>query len=629
MTDQRTQFNDVLSKYQKARSFTKDWHSNVERWRKLYNMAHYSKQAGAREVQYSDPTFTNTVDLAVGIMLSNQLRWHAYGFTPTYIEQKDTGKIEKLLEGILSANDDRQERFQRFELFQNFVRDGGGVLYSVFDPEIADRSKRLVEDPSGEGIPSRWVFGEVPITIQVIDPLKFFCLPGGPKRWLLMGREENMTVMDVELIYGVKIDKFAHLSDMEKSTTIGKFVDIWDYVSVEDIIPGSFTDLAPSLDSVPVSGDMTEGVTQVKTHLAIRNTAMFDMIPLRGPEIMTGYEELPYTVQFYKPTGSDSNQWQSILSPLEDSVSLLERSFNRRAYQIDVFTSLPLVTKTQPGRTINIDPGLYNSVSISPDESIEFPTWPGNSPDLEMHMDFLRSRIQQSGFSDVMFGQGSGEAAGYAMSQLGDQNRIRLEQPIKHIELLFTSWAKKSLQLLNTFATGTSIFVYGKQRGTDYADNVKIDDLSGYQVRSEIRPDFPNEEQRKVAMASQVKGLMSGYTILEKYLGIEQPEDEQDKMFIEKVTQHPASVEYAVRKELDKRAQAGDVIAAQTLQSMVNGGIAGDQGRPKDPTSPPQIPGQPSADGQPISQALGGAPAGQSPAEVQNKMANQAPSLMG
>jgi hypothetical protein len=113
MTDLQ-QFQDVLNKYMQAMEYVKDWHTNVQRWQKLYDMSHYSKAANKREIQYSDPTFTNTVDLAVGIMLANQLRWHAYGFNPSYAEQKDTGKIEKLLDGILIANDEREERYQRF-----------------------------------------------------------------------------------------------------------------------------------------------------------------------------------------------------------------------------------------------------------------------------------------------------------------------------------------------------------------------------------------------------------------------------------------------------------------------------------------------------------------------------------
>lgn len=617
MTD-TAQFLDVLMKYNRSIAYVKDWHVNVERWQRLYNMGHYTKTAAKREIQYNDPTFTNTVDLAVGIMLANQLRWHSFGFTPTYAEQKDTGKIEKLIEGILSVNDQREERYQRFELFQNFVRDGGGVLYSVFDPEVAQRTRKLVTLPTKDGTVQKWMFEEVPICVKVIDPLQFFCLPGGPKRWLMVGRRESMSVLDVEIQYNVRLEKYAHLTENDKTSQQGEFVDIWDWVMVES--PVLKSDGSAAYNRVL-------GKPETYKHMAVRNTVMFDQIPLRGPTIMNGYLDLPYTVQFYKPTGKAPSKWQSILSPLEDTVSMLERSFNRRAYQIDVYTGLPLITKTQPGRKIQIDPGLYNSVSISPDESIEFPTWPGNAPDLQMHMDFLRSRVQQSGFSDVMFGQGSGDAAGYAMAQLGDQNRIRLEQPIKHIELLLTTWSKKVLSLLDSFAPNASICVYGRQKGVDYVDYVDVENLSGYQIRSEIRPSYPNEEQRKVAMASQAKGMLSNYRILEKYFNEEQPEDEEQRMLIEKVTNHPASIDYVVRRELKKRADGGDEVAVMTLQAMQN--ISGQQGRPDGGPAPAQPVGLQSSTGQPVSQAVGGEIAGRSAQDVQNSMSNAKPSLTG
>jgi len=285
-----------------------------------------------------------------------------------------------------------------------------------------------------------------------------------------------------------------------------------------------------------------------------------------------------------------------------------------------------MLTKVQPGRKLNIDPGLYNYIAISPDESIEFPQWPGNAPDLQLHMDFLRSRIQQSGFSDVMFGSGQSQIAGYALSQLGDQNRIRLEQPIKHIELLFSSWAKKAMKLLMIFGQHASVCVYGHQRGLDYVDYVDIDELEGYEVRAEIRPNFPNEEQRKVAMATQAKGMLSNYRIMEKYLGEEQPEDEQKRMLMEAVTNHPASIQYAVMSELKKRADMGDEVAAMTLQSLQNT-IQGEAGRPADPNKPEQLTGTQSPNGQPVPQAEGREPYGQGAANEQNAMASESPSL--
>jgi hypothetical protein len=596
-----------LQRVQRAKTYVEDWRTNVSRWRRLYNLNHYTGTPKDREIQYNDPTYTNTVDLAVGIMLANQLRWHAFGFHPSHKEQLDTGKIEKLLEGTLSINDEREETLHDYKLFQNFVRDGGGVIYSIIDPEIFISAQHKVQDFDEQANPvEKIAFSEVPIRIQVVDPLKFFALPGGPKRWLAMGREESMTILDVELTYGVKLEKYSYMNDEMKAQTKGVFMDVWDWVRID----------MPRLDG------------SSKQELVVRNTIVFDNLPILGPRIMEGYQDLPYTFQFFKPTEEDAKSWQSIISPLESSVALMERTFNRRAYQIDVFTGLPLITKTQPGRKVQVDTGLFNSIALSPDESMEFPRWPGNPPEVQLHLDFLRSRVQQSGFSDVMFGSGANSVAGYALSQLGDQNRIRLEQPIKHIQLLLTTWAKKTLRLLKYFTTGATICVYGTHKGKDYVDYVEMEDMEGYNVRAEIRPNFPNEEQRKVAMASQVKGIVSNYTIMERYLGIEQPEDEEERRLIEAVTNHPASANYMIMKELKKRADQGDEVAAMTLQAMQSGGLAGAPGRPGEPPNPAQLTGTQSPTGQPVPQALGEQP-GTSAADQQAALASESPSLMG
>lgn len=612
-------YQDILQRIQRSEQYVEDWKTNVQRWRQLYNLKHYNNIPKDREIQYSDPTYTNTVDLAVGIMLANQLRWHAFGFHPSKQEQIDTGKLEKLLEGTLSINNEREETLHDYKLFQNFVRDGGGVIYSVIDPEIFTDVQETIVDYDDQANPvSKTSFSEVPIRLQIVDPLKFFALPGGPKRWLMMGRKETMTVLEVELTYGCKVEKYGHMTDEMKSQTKGIFVDAWDWVRV---------DMPLMKDGQPVMNPVL-GKVETKTELRVRNTIIFDNEAILGPRIMEGYDDLPYTFQFFKPTQDEAAGWHSIITPLESSVALMERTFNRRAYQIDVFTGLPLIMKSQPGRKVQVDSGLYNAITISPDESMEFPRWPGNPPEVQMHLDFLRSRVQQSGFSDVMFGSGQSQIAGYALSQLGDQNRIRLEQPIKHIQLLLTTWAKKTLRLLKNFTSGATICVYGIHKGKDYLDYVDMDTLEGYTIRAEIRPNFPNEEQRKVAMATQVKGIVSNYTIMDRYLGIEQPEDEEERLLIEAVTHHPAAQNYMIMKELKKRADAGDEVAAMTLQAMQSGGLAGTPGRPGEPPNPAQLTGTQSPTGQPVPQALGEQP-GESPIDVQEALANQATGFGG
>lgn len=611
---------ETLQRAERAKRHVQGWKDNIKRWRRLYDMKHYTTKAKANEIQFSDPTYTNTVDLSVGIMLGNKLRWHAFGFKPSHQEQQGTSQVEKLIDATLAINDEREEINQLYQLYLHFCRDGGAAIYSVFDPKLADKNEEEIEIPDEQqGSITATAFKEIPLRVQVIDPESVIALPGGPKRWLAIGRTEARSVLDIESLYGVRLEQYVGYTQDQKAEVEGEFIDLWDYV---------YKEVPLVRDGEEVQNDVI-GKTETNNTLLVRNTIFYMGKPIIGPRIMDGYTELPYTVQFFKPTSKDPGDWQSIIQPLESSVALLERTFNRRAHQIDIYTGLPIVIKSQPGRAVRVDTGLYNQLSITPDESVEFPVWPGNAPDVAMHIDFLRSRVQQSGFSDVMFGSGVNQVAGYALSQLGDQNRIRLEQPIAHLELLLTHWAKKALKLLNEFASDTYICIYGQHKGKDYFEYVPVNDLSTYSVRAEIRPSFPNEETRKTAMATQVKGMISNYTIMEKYLGIEQPDDEEERKIIEAVSNHPVLIQYMVNAELQKRADAGDEIAKKTLAQIENGQIAGTPGRPDQGNKPEQLIGTQSATGQPVPQAGGGSPPGQSAIEQANAASNAAPNMQG
>ena len=593
MTTESNEFKQILARVKRAESYTKEWHDNIERWRKLYNMSHYRIKPKKGEIQYNDPTFVNTVDLAVGIMIGNDLRWRAFGFSPSSQEQENTGKLEKLMAGVLHINSEKNEKVIPYELYLHFCRDGGAVIYSVADPSVLELKESVtVPDPAApSGQAAKWKFPEIPISACVVDPLNVLLLPGGPRRWRMIAIKEKRAVLDVEMEYECKIERYAHFDEETKASTMGTFYNVWDLYG-------------PKLE--------------------VRNTLIFEGVSVSGPKVMDGYVELPFSVNFFKPVEDTPDKWQNIMVPLESSVTLLERGFNRRARQIDVFTGLPMVIKTQPGRVVSVDAGLFNSVSISTDEEISFPQWPGNAPDMQLHLEFLRSRIQQSGFSDVMFGSGANQVAGFALSQLSDQNRIRLEPPIEHMELLLTNWAKKTLGLLKYFAQDSIICVYGKQKGDYYQDEVDMANVGGLTIRAEIRPSFPSEKQRKVAMSTQVKGTLSQYTIMQDYLDIEQPEDEDKRKLVEAATHHPLMLQYMLVAELTEMAEAGDAAAAKVLQSMESqqaSNVSGQEGRPEDPRGMEQLTGLASPTGQPPPQAEGNTPPGQSAAEQQGNLA--------
>src|SRR5690606_32741435 len=149
------------------------WHRDIEHRRDLYNFEHWKGvRAAPNEAQYADPTYTNSVDLAVGVLLANQLDWEAFGWTPSLAEEMDSSKVEKYLAGIIAINNEREEYHIPYETIMHFARDGAAVLYSPWDPKLAEHGQKPMQIVDPEGNPQEvMAYTECPIRMQVIDPL--------------------------------------------------------------------------------------------------------------------------------------------------------------------------------------------------------------------------------------------------------------------------------------------------------------------------------------------------------------------------------------------------------------------------------------------------------------------------
>lgn len=615
----------IMARHQQARSFCDPWHRQIKHWRSLYGFEHYPDEPKVDETLYADPTYTNVVDLAVGVLLANGIEFRALGWAPSISEERQTSQVEKYLAGTLEVNSDRNELHIPYHVILNFVRDGAGVLYTVWDPALAIEHEIQIAEPDEEsetGVVFRTGYDETPILTKPIDPLEISMLPGGRSRWLMVFRTLEMSVYDVEALYGIQVNRWSGLSPEMKMQQKGQFIDYWRVVEGEE----------PMVDAWgQVKINEVLGRPETKTVRRVINAVIFEgqfVEPFR-PRVMPGYESLPYLIDFFKPVSPmNPRDWgHSIIRPLETSVKLLEQAINRRAYQLDVFSALPLVIKAEPGRTVDIDPGIGNKVTIQPEEDIAFPVWPGNPPDLMLHIDFLRSRVQQSGFADVLFGMGASQAAGYALSQLGDQNRIRLEQPTQHLERLWARWGKHVLSLTRNFATDKFVRVYGRMRGKDFAQQVIGAEIADFLVRARIRPKFPNDEVRKHAMAAQASAWLSGRTIMERYLDVEQPDEERERRLIDEALNHPLMKLYGMASVFQKRVDETKgkdklaVMMLQAIQGEVSRSMNAGPGAPAQPQAPYAPPlGLAGPTGQPPPQAAGAPPPGMSAEDSMERM---------
>ena len=587
---------DIQQNLIRAEKYTDGWHKNIIRWRRRYNNDHYDSQPLPNEQRYTDPTYENTVDLAVGIMQSNEWVWRSRGLKPDSIEEKGTSIIEKAIAGFIDINSDRYQYDHKYETNLNFIRDGGACLLGVWDKSIHDEGfiTKDIVDKDMNPVEGAKVYYDLPLRIEVIDPLQINLLPGGAKRWLAAIRTEEMSVYDAEKTYGVELVNYKHMTPQQKlDANKGKFLDYWELAY--ELIPYGATDY----EGLTSEDDLEK--YEMRKHLVVRNAIMYEDSFIRPLRIMEGYCDLPYTVSFYNPASrTESDSWHSIISPLENPVRELEDATNMRKRLMIMYSGLPLVARTRSGKSISLDKSMGKVVNLKEGDDLGFPEWRGTPPDVDKHLEFARGRIQQSGFSDVMYGSGVGDASGYGISIMTDQNRIRLEPPITHLENLWTWAARKWVKLVTEFIPDAYMELYGHIRGQDFAETIKGEDLDKYTIRCEIKPEFPNERVRNHAMATQAKGIgVPERILMEEYLDIQQPDDARLMKIQELIETNPLTVQYTIMQELAKRAASGDQIAGQVLAMMQQEMMKQAQGRPEQPQNPEQPMGVQSPTGQP------------------------------
>jgi len=578
----------VRQNIQLAEKFTNSWHTNIVRNRQLYSGNHYgdSPEAKASESRYNDPTYCNVTDLAVAILRSNEMVWHSQGWHESDDEGKRSSRLEKFIAGAIDINSDRHEYDLIYETILRFVRDGGGVLLGVWDEQLHENFVPTMRtDTEVEGSFSGKLFAELPLRIEAIDPLKINMYPGGSRRWQCVFRKENMSAYDVEHTYGVELEDYKDKTELEKLEIKGAFIDYWEYAWLVDV-PDTIDLATLTPETMP---------EKLGKKLIVQHAMLFEDKFILRLEEADGYKELPYTIGFYKPTDiEDSNCWHSILTPLEEPVREMEEVVNMRKRNLLIYSSLPFLARTKGGRPIVLDKSLGKAIPLAEGEDLGFPEWRGSPPDFDRQIELYRARIQQSGFSDIMFGAG-GDTSGYGMSQLGDQNRLRLETPLIHLEALWTWAARKWLDLVQEFAPDGFFQMYGQMRGKDFAEMVSAEDLTGLNIRCEIKPDFPNERTRNHALAVQVKGTISDETIMEKYLGIGQPDEEHAKVLRELAERHPLMIQEGIMAKLKEAAEGGDEVA-ETVLEMLKQQLEGNkgqnpEGRPPEPSNIPQLTG--------------------------------------
>ena len=608
----------ILEQYNRVKGNCELWHGRIEEYGKLYDLDHYKKPALSGERRVTLSKAMNIVDLAVGVLSANALTIEAVSGEDNEETQRRASLIEKFLDGVIYVNSERQETDLRYEWTFLQVRDGACGLRTLWDTQF---DATLAQNK----------FGQLPVSVNVIPARYLFPEPGGRLgRWKRIFYAIERTIEDVEAEYG-EMPKYRTMPTRDKQTRKEDFIDYWGEIRVplevcaqcgEPVVSGVAC-LNCGYEGEPVTQTGPDG--QPVMTWKIENAVLYGNRLLKRPQIMPGYDHIPYTMLFYKPIGQvQPHEWgQSALRPIEKLLPEMEWRINRQPRLLNIFANMPMIARVRDGRPIEVDSVFGDVVHLSEGEDLAFPQWPGQPPDAREQMGLLSAEMQESSFPTQMYGGGSSASSGYALSQMGDAGRIRLTQPQKQQESALGVWAQKTLSLLRNFAPSQSVQVYGRLHGLSYTTELMGQDTHGFRVNFSLTPQFPNDEMRKVAMSTQTKDLLSSETRMEKYLGVQQPDQEVSRMLRELAERHPMMVEYKLMSYFEERASRGDTAAAQVLERMASQQVAppGAEGGSK----PEQFSGLPTNQpGQVTQQEAGLAPPGQEPLQEQDALEREA-----
>ena len=160
---------------------------------------------------------------------------------------------------------------------------------------------------------------------------------------------------------------------------------------------------------------------------------------------------------------------------------------------------------------------------------------------IETNLAKLEEGMQQSAFPAVLYGDSGGMQAGYGVSLLSDAARGRIKSFLEYLELGVMMVNEAVMSLIDQMDdNGDGVDIWGKNAkdGKLYKLCLYADDLKGYYENMvTLRPSLPQDDLQRMAFGLQMvnSGNLSRQTFWDKWVPVDMPVDEQDRIWQEKL----------------------------------------------------------------------------------------------
>jgi hypothetical protein len=193
--------------------------------------------------------------------------------------------------------------------------------------------------------------------------------------------------------------------------------------------------------------------------------------------------------------------------------------------------------RIRPGGMEQFPPGTnVNVVQIQP-----------NMPLAQSVMNSLESSMQQATFPGVMYGEAPGDLqAGYGVNLLAQAASGRVDQVRRNLEVAIEKVNELMLGMVETFATeseGVTIYGHNAKNNKPFSETLYPSSMEDgfYKNRVTLRPQMPEDDLQRLTLGKTLvdSGLISARTYRDRWLNVELPDDEENRIFLEQAMKSP------------------------------------------------------------------------------------------
>lgn len=264
-------------------------------------------------------------------------------------------------------------------------------------------------------------------------------------------------------------------------------------------------------------------------------------------------------------------EWYADGAPIDDelakSLSILHPILGSWKEKCDILSKIgtgllyyfdPLVKLK--GFIDNVDVGPGATITLGPDQDVDFVRPEPNVPMAERYLGLLQQGIDQATFPGIVYGEAGGVQAGFALNNLAQQARARANIIRENIEAAMEAENELTLAWIEAMAPEEGVEIWGSSGLSDKSKPIRLTkkDIKGnYANEVRLIPEQPMDDNGKVMTWLQLmdKGVISVASMRNRGVNVPLPRDEELRVALDKAMQMPEIAMKHTLRALQKRFQ--------------------------------------------------------------------------